>query len=204
MKAALSLFTLGIVLLLTSCAGARRDYADRGFMATGLENQVVILTLVEHLGQRHGVFPQEEREILDLVRQKIRSRYKGVQVIHESDGNAGLLKPAYSFDVAITRDHSEQKVTVLEDTKEYPPVPPDDPLPYIRVTRTHYIRDVTAVYKVVHLQTGRVVWQVTGGNRDDEWHENTYLENAFRERRHTLYLPGLLRPVTEKACGKLP
>lgn len=198
-------FTLLLLpfLLLTSCASVRKDFVDPSFKAQGLEGSAVTLKCISPVGMPHGLAPQHEHEILDDARLGILARHKNVQIVPEATGGTGGIKPAYAFEVHVTHDDTEQKVKRYRGSRSVGRTRSV----YINVTRVRVWRTVSAKYVAVHLPSGRVVWQASGeGSRSARYRLNLLNYYGRPELRPNMgpALPEVLRPVTRKACARLP
>jgi len=195
-------------LLLTNCASTststsvQRDFVDPTFQAQGLKGGVVSLKCTTRTNKPFGLAPQDEREILDEARRGILASEPGVQVLPTTSAHAGNIKPTHVFEINITHDHTEQ------DTKHKRTIRRVNPTTgvYVYKTNTHVRRHVSVTYTLTDPSSGRRVWQASGDTR----HAKTYGIILIAELRPEFQggpgptLSELLRPVTRKACGRLP
>ncbi|MES2598763.1 MAG: hypothetical protein V4662_25745 [Verrucomicrobiota bacterium] len=189
--------------LLTSCASLRREFVDPSFKTQGLKNSVVTLKCTAPPGMPFGLAPQDEREILDDARLGILARYKNVQIVPETRGEGGGVKPTYSFVVYVVSDETEQKVKRYRGARAVGA----GRSVYLNVTRARIRRTANARYTVIHVPTEKIVWQASGKNSRSERHRLNLVGFYGRlELRPNLGppLPNILTPLTEKACRKLP
>ena len=182
----------------------RRDFVDPAFRAEGLKGSLVTLKCSAPPGMLpFGVAPQDEREILEEMRKAVLARQGGVQPVSETDGRAGDLQPAYSLEVYLNHDRTERKVKKFRG--------------FHRVESTRFIltpqartrvrRTVSATYTVVHLPSQRVVWRARGNGSFSDWYRiNLDTDLLPPDRRPNVgpLLLEVLRPVTRKACARLP
>ena len=193
-------------LLLASCTSTstsvRRDLVDPTFQAQGLKGGVVSLKCITQTNKPYGLAPQDEREILEDVRRGILAAEKDVQILPTTSANAGDIKPTHIFEVNVTHDHTEQKAKYSRTIRRVNPTTGV----YVYVTKTRVRRHVSVTYTLTHQASGRRVWQASG----DTTHSASYEIILIAELRPELQpnqgppLSELLRPVTRKACGKLP
>lgn len=203
MSTAFRLFTSILLpfLLLTSCVTVRRDFVDPSFKAQGLKGSVVILKCISPVGMPLGLAPQHEREILDDAHRGILASQKNVHVLPDT-GGTGNIKPVHAFEVHVLNDNLEPKVKRFRGMRGYGYRPV-----YLNVTRARVRRTVSARYRVVHLSTGRVVWQASGEGSLTQFERLVLYGYEGRvELRPNLGppLPHVLQAVTLGACRKLP
>lgn len=189
-------------LFLTSCTSVQRSFVDPAFRAQGMKGSVVTLKCTAPPGMPSGLAPQDEREILDEARLGILARYKDAQIVPETSAAAGGIKPTYSFVVYVAHDETEQKVKRYRGARAV-----RSQSVYVNVTRARVRRTVTARYSVVHLPTGKLLWQASGeGSRTVRERLNLvgYYGRPDLAPNVGPPLPAVLKPVTRRACAKLP
>jgi hypothetical protein len=190
------------LLILTNCASVQREYVDPTFQSEGLKGSVVSLKCVSQTGKPYGLAPQEEREILEDLRRAILATQKNVQIVSGTGGTLGDIKPTYGVEVNVFYDYTERKQKHSRGIQRV------NANTGIRVykTKARVLRNVSVRYTVTHLTSERRVWQASG----DTKHSKTYKIILVADLRPELQpnvgppLSEILRPMTRKACGKLP
>ena len=197
-----NLFTYGCLLLLVSCASVKKEFVDPTFRNEGLKGSVVTLKCVSEINKPYGLTPHDERVILEDLRREILSNHEGAQVVFESDGGFGSLKPNYAVEVNVTQDRTVAK---NNRSKEFLTRDRFD-VKCFYTTRTHLRHYVSATYKVIEYSTGRRLWQASGQARHAKWYSiQVSLDlKPFLKPNLGPRLSEILRPVTRKVSAKIP
>jgi hypothetical protein len=190
------------LLLLVSCAAVKKDFIDPAFRAAGLRGSTVSLSCVSQINKPFGLTPHDQRVILEDLKRGILAKHHDLQIVSETPGASAGIKPAYMIEVDVTHDLTERR---NNRSKQFMTSNNLDSIP-VYTTRTHLRREVRAKFTVINLSSGRRMWQASGHARHSKWYSialradlQPYLKPNLGPR-----LSEILRPVTRKACAKIP
>lgn len=194
------------LLFLASCAStstsARRDFVDPAFRAQGLRGGVIALKCTTQANKPFGLAPQDEREILEEARRGILAAEKSVRILPATNAHAGDTRPTHVFEVSITHDHTEKHTKHSRTIRRANSTTGV----YTYETTARLSRHASVRYTLTEQSSGRRVWQASGDAR----HSKSYGIILIAELRPEFQgnpgptLSELVRPVTRKACGRLP